>query len=231
MQLKDVLWDIDIVHADRHRFATYCFTPDGGKVGSIDDVSIDNIGICDGAVFQHVKTYHCLEVLFVRACDHPHEAAGTFCIFDLFLGVAFEVVMDSVDVHRVLESWRFGTSRIHQKESCLGVLMEIDIVEAVRCGFKFDIAMGGCNDEHTAAILAIVSNWVFAAQAEKRENIGNAIAVEVNFHPIEITHFIGKHCAFVAMNYNGFRCRANVGHVMRVCEKVNRGLTIKKKKI
>ena len=116
--------------------------------------------------------------------SHTALACGFFALVQTSLIRQF--CKRGVDVHSVINKWRVIIGRIDQEESSLGVLVEINIVKAVHSGFKFDNATGGCNNEDTPAILAIVSNRVFATQAEKREDICYAIAVEIYLRSAEI---------------------------------------------
>ena len=68
------------------RFATHCFTLDGGKIRSTDVVSVDNVIVGDRAVFQHIETHHGLKILLRWAGYHPHEAASTLSIIELLFG-------------------------------------------------------------------------------------------------------------------------------------------------
>ena len=71
--------------------APNCFTPDIGEVGTKYLVSVDNVRVSDGAIFEKIQTYQTL-VLALRGCaDHAHETSCLDCLLDLLLGEAFEV--------------------------------------------------------------------------------------------------------------------------------------------
>ena len=85
-------------------FAAYSFTSDGGKIRSIDGVSIKNVIVCDRAVLQHVETYQGLEIALRWAGNHPHEAESTLSVLDLLFSETFEILTDSAHINEVVLS-------------------------------------------------------------------------------------------------------------------------------
>jgi hypothetical protein len=58
------------------------------------------------------------------------------------------------------------------------------------------------NHEHTIPIAAVVSKSIFLAQAEKGENICNAIFVDINLCVAKISNLCCGYCSFVAMDFD-----------------------------
>ena len=97
MPCKEISGDCDIIGDYTIWFPADCFSADVDEIGTEDGVSVNDIFVSDRAVFDVIVTYHSLEIAFRWSANHSHEAAGPFCVLDLFLGEAFVVLANSVD--------------------------------------------------------------------------------------------------------------------------------------
>ena len=59
------------------------------------------------------------------------------------------------------------------------------------------------NLERPAMIVAVICNVVFLAQGKERENVGNAINIEINLTCAKIRDGCGRHGTFVAVDTDG----------------------------
>ena len=151
-------------------FATYSFTSDGGKIRSKDGVSIKNVIVCDWAVLQHVETYQCLEFALRWAGDHPHEAASTLSILDLFFGETLKILTDGVHINRVVLGGNILVVRrgsIDKEDIRLRVGIEVHILEAIGSRAELNDTPRCGNDKHAATVLAVVGDATFARVARQ----------------------------------------------------------------
>ena len=74
------------------------------------------------------------------------------------------------------------------------------------------------NFEHPTTIFAVIRDVMFLAQGKERENVGNAIRIEVNLIRAKICNGCGRHGTFVAVDVDGSRSRTDVVDQIRVGE-------------
>ena len=107
-------------------------TPEVGKVRTKDFVSVNDVGVGDGAIFQEVVTYQRLIFTFSWGANHPHDLASVSCLFNLTLGEAFIILANSRD-------WRFAIAEagiIYEDESGVGILLEVKDMKAFEVGLN-----------------------------------------------------------------------------------------------
>ncbi len=87
------------------------------------------------------------------------------------------------------------------------------------------------NHKDTVAIMAVICNSVLLTEAKKRENVGNAIGVDVDFITTKVCHLSRRHRTLVAMDLDWLGCWANISNMFWVGEKIHRGLAVETDKI
>ncbi len=96
---------------------------------------------------------------------------------------------------------------------------------------KFNDPTWCMNHKDTVAIMAVVCNSVLLTKAKKRENIGNAIGVDVDLSITKVCHLSHRHRTLVAIDLDWLGCWANILNMFWVGEKIHRGLAVQKDKI
>ena len=71
--------------------APHFFSAEGSNVRAKNCVSISDVGGSDWAIFNHVSTYHALEVTRWWAADHALGLSGLLGISDLEVGKPFYI--------------------------------------------------------------------------------------------------------------------------------------------
>ena len=94
---------------------------------------------------------------------------------------------------------------------------------------KLDDSPRCSDDEYAAAVVAIVGNVVFPTESVKRENIRDAVAIEVYLRISKLSDFVSYHSTFVAMYLDRGCGRLDIRDVGWVREQVHRGLTVQEK--
>jgi hypothetical protein len=92
MHIRNSPWNINIICLDPFRFPSDRFAPYVGKIGTKNCTSICDVSVSHRAVFQKVKTYQTLEILLRGRCNHAHQAASSNSLFNLPLGITFELL-------------------------------------------------------------------------------------------------------------------------------------------
>ncbi len=102
--------DFDIVRFDTFRVSPDCLPPDVSKVRTKDGLSVFDVIMSNGAVFQLIETYHAEKSSFSRNTHHQHKAMSLVSMLDLFFGEAFEILTDSIDME-VVSGWLRGGAK------------------------------------------------------------------------------------------------------------------------
>jgi hypothetical protein len=132
------------------------------QVRAINVVSIANVVVCDRAVFEHIETYHGLEITFGGTGNHAHEVTSTRSLLYLFFCIILKVLVDSVDV-KLMHKGRgrrrrivLNTYIIDHKISRLRVLFKVNNVKAIGCGMEFHDPSRGMNLKDTFPAVAVI---------------------------------------------------------------------------
>ena len=87
---------------------------------------------------------------------------------------------------------------------------------------KLDYATGGRNHKDSSPISAAIRNVILLSQAVQGYDVCNPVMVEVDRGVAKSSDFVSYHRAFVAVHFNWFGGRFDVGYVCRVGKQVHR---------
>lgn len=182
MEINKSPRNLDIVRSDALWFLSYRFASDIRKVRAKNLMSIGDVSVSNGAVFEEVETYQTLKITFGRGCNHAHKTSGGSGLLDLFLGKSIVVVTNSCNVQVVIRRRIIEGQRgiINQHVGCSRVISKIEGVEAFSCRAELDYPMGSVNFENSPLISAIICYPKFLAEAIKRENVSYPSSIKIN---------------------------------------------------
>ena len=75
--------------------------------------------------------------------------------------------------------------------------------------------------------MTIIGDMMLLAKEEKRENIGDAILINIYLTGAKIGNIGGRHDPFIAVNLNRMFSRTDIIDMIRVGEQVDRALAVK----
>ena len=113
----------------------------------------------------------------------------------------------------------------------MGIVTEIDSMQAIGCRLELDHPCRGKNLEDAISVRAIIRDLEFLTQLVERENVRNAPGIEINRSVPKIGHLSGLQRPLVAMDPNRSRSRTYVVDVLRLREKVNGRLAVEEDQI
>jgi hypothetical protein len=99
--MDKILWDSCIFDSNVIQFCPCCFTPQVGKVGSKNLVSIFYVAYGDWAISQKFFPHHASKLPFGGISNHSLNTLGFSGPLDIMPGVSFEVLPHSVNKHQL----------------------------------------------------------------------------------------------------------------------------------